>query len=67
MKKKYNITLFLLLPIMVQVAAQDLDSMLLTMESPQGPSYTLSTFKSTRVVLGQSVEAPVSGDLTLII
>ena len=67
MKRRYNIILFLLLPSLVQVAAQDLDSMLLTMEAPPGPSYTLSTFKSTRVVLGQSVEAPVSRDLTLII
>lgn len=51
----------------IQVPAQDLDSMLLALESPPGPSYALSTFKSTRVVLGQSVEAPVKGDLTFII
>jgi len=41
--------------------------MLQSLESPPGPVYTLSTFKSTRVVLGQSVEAPVQGDLTFII
>lgn len=67
MIKRYYILLFLLLTSILQVAAQDLDSMLLGLESPPGPSYTLSTFKSTRVVLGQSVEAPVNGDITLII
>ncbi len=67
MKRRHYILLFLLLPSTLQVAAQDLDSMLLAMESPPGPIYSLSTFKSTRVVLGQSVEAPVSGDLTFII
>jgi hypothetical protein len=51
----------------MQLSAQDLDSMLRAMEAPPGPVYTLSTFKSTRVILGQSVEAPVRGDLTFII
>lgn len=51
----------------MQLSAQDLDSMLRALEAPQGPVYALSTFKSTRVVLGQSVEAPVKGDLTFII
>jgi len=51
----------------MQLRAQDLDSMLLALEATPGPAYTLSTFKSTRVVLGQSVEAPVKGDLTFII
>jgi len=51
----------------MQLMAQDLDSMLRALESTTGPVYTLSTFKSTRVVLGQSVETPVKGDLTFII
>lgn len=51
----------------LQLKAQDLDSMLLALEPPVPPAYTLSTFKSTRVVLGQSVETPVNGDLTFII
>ena len=51
----------------MELSAQDLDSMLRALEASPGPVYTLSTFKSTRVILGQSVEAPVKGDLTFII
>ena len=51
----------------MELSAQDLDSMLRALEASPGPVYTLSTFKSTRVILGQSVEAPVNGDLTFII
>jgi len=50
-----------------QLTAQDLDSLLSELEHPPGPVYALSTFRSTRVVLGQSVETPVNGDLTFII
>lgn len=67
MRKSFRIVFILLLLSTVQVAAQDLDSMLLAMEEAPGPAYTLSTFKSTRVVLGQSVETPVNGELTFII
>ena len=67
MKKSVYILGFLLLTNYSGVAAQDLDSMLQALESAPGPVYTLSTFKSTRVVLGQSVETPVQGDLTFII
>ncbi len=49
------------------LSGQDLDSILSELMPPPGPGYALSTFESTRVVLGQSVETPVSGDLTLII
>lgn len=67
MNRNFHIILLLLPLGFMQLAAQDLDSMLLTLEPTQGPVYTLSTFKSTRVVLAQSVEAPVNGDLTFII
>jgi opacity protein-like surface antigen len=66
MKKRLTIILLFLLHVL-QLPAQDLDSMLVFLEPPAGPGYVLSTFKSTRVVLGQSVEAPVQGDLTFII
>lgn len=56
---------FLLVAVMLP--AQDLDSILADLSPDPGPDYTLHTFKSTRVVLGQSVEAPVKGDLTFII
>lgn len=49
------------------LSAQDLDSILAELAPDTGPAYTLHTFKSTRVILGQSVEAPVDGDLTFII
>ena len=66
--KKYLHIVLLLLPLsFMHLSAQDLDSMLLALQAPPGPNYTLATFKSTRVVLGQSVEAPVRGDLTFII
>jgi hypothetical protein len=67
MKKAYYILINLLLCSFLQVDAQDLDSLLSELESTPGPLYALSTFESTRVVLGQSVEAPVKEDLTLII
>jgi hypothetical protein len=58
---------FLMLLPAALLPAQDLDSLLAELEADPGPSYTLHTFKSTRVILGQSVEAPVEGDLTFII
>lgn len=64
--KNHMVIIFLSLCI-AQLHAQDLDSMLRAMESTPGPLYTLGTFKSTRVALGQSVETPVRGDLTFII
>lgn len=67
MKKFFHIVLLILPLSFLHLSAQDLDSMLLTLQSTPGPNYALSTFKSTRVVLGQSVEAPVRGDLTFII
>ncbi|TFH22709.1 MAG: hypothetical protein E4H10_13300, partial [Bacteroidia bacterium] len=67
MKKNFHIVLLLLPLSIMQLAAQDLDSMLRALESTPHPAYALSTFKSTRVVLGQSVETPVKGDLTFII
>ncbi len=66
-KKSLHIVLLLLPFGFVQLCAQDLDSLLRALESTPGPVYTLSTFKSTRVVLGQSVEIPIRGDLTFII
>jgi hypothetical protein len=51
----------------LQLTGQDLDSLLMELESPPDRVYTLSTFRSTRLVLGQSVESPVKGDLTFII
>jgi hypothetical protein len=67
MKRSLHITLLLLPLGLLNLGAQDLDSMLRSLEATQGPVYALSTFKSTRVVLSQSVEAPVQGDLTFII
>lgn len=66
--KKLSFLFFISL-ILFQAAlyAQDLDSILAELSPQDEPVYTLSTFKSTRVVLGQSVEVPVEGDLTLII
>jgi len=58
----------LLLPLgLMKLSGQDLDSMLLALEATPGPVYTHSTFRSTRLVLGQSVEIPVKRDLTFII
>lgn len=67
MKKTRNIGASLLILAFMPLAAQDLDSMLRAMESAPEPVYTLGTFKSTRVVLGQSVETPVERELTFII
>jgi opacity protein-like surface antigen len=67
MKKAHYILIHLLLFSCFQVHAQNLDSLLSELETTPGPLYALSTFESTRVVLGQSVEAPVKEDLTLII
>jgi hypothetical protein len=66
-KKSLHTVLLLLLLSLIQLTGQDLDSMLRELESPPDRIYTLSTFRSTRVVLGQSVETPVHGDLTFII
>ena len=49
------------------ISAQNLDSILAELSPANEPAYTLSTFKSTRVVLGQSVELPPKEDLTFII
>lgn len=58
----------LLLPFsLIPLSGQDLDSMLMELESPPERVYALSTFRSTRLVLGQSSETPVYGDLTFII
>jgi len=67
MTKAFHILMILVPFSLLQLNAQDLDSLLSELESPPGPVYALSTFKSTRVVLGQSVETPVDGDLTFII
>ena len=65
---KFTFLLVLIFPLsFISLIAQDLDSILSELEPPPGHVYALSTFESTRVVLGQSVEAPVSGDLTFII
>lgn len=47
--------------------SQDLDSLVSSMMPEEEPPYVLSTFKSTRLVLGQSVETPVKKDLTFIV
>lgn len=47
--------------------AQDLDSLLNDITRSEKPEYVLSTFNTTRVILGQSVEMPVVGDLTFTI
>ena len=49
------------------ILGQDLDSILDKMNTRNDPIYVLSTFNSTRLVLGQSVEIPVEKDLTFII
>jgi len=49
------------------LVAQDLDSIVNSIRPEAKPGYVLSTFKSTRVVIGQSVETPVEKDLTFII
>jgi hypothetical protein len=67
MKRNFQIVLLILPFSFLQLTAQDLDSMLLSLESTPGPSYSLSTFHSTRVVLSQSIETPVKQDLTFII
>ncbi len=67
MKKSIYIIGILFMTICSGLAAQDLDSLLRSLESSPGPVYTLSTFKSTRVVLGQSVETAIPGELTFII
>ena len=67
MKKSFHIVLLLLPLGLMQLPGQDMDSMLMALESTPGPVYTLSTFRSTRLVLGQSVEIPVKRDLTFII
>jgi hypothetical protein len=66
-KKGLHIVLLLCSLGTLKLTGQDLDSMLRELEPTPGPVYTLSTFKSTRLVLGQSVEAPVKGELTFII
>jgi len=67
MHRSIHIVLILLSVHVLHLSAQDLDSLLRALEATPGPVYTLSTFRSTRVVLGQSVEAPVRGELTFII
>jgi len=67
LKKGSHIVLLLCSLGIIPLAGQDLDSLLRELESTPGPVYTLSTFKSTRLVLGQSVETPVKEDLTFII
>ncbi len=57
--------LFLFTILSVQLTAQDLMDMLKD-ETPQ-TSYTYATFKTTRIVLGQSVESPAGGTLQFLI
>lgn len=62
--KIIGLSLFCIL-LSVQSIAQDLMDMLKD-EKPQ-TNYTYATFKTTRVVLGQSVESPASGTLQFLI
>jgi Membrane bound beta barrel domain (DUF5777) len=58
-------TLLLMFGIGTQVFAQDLMDMLQD-ETPK-TNYTYATFKTTRIVLGQSIESPASGTLQFLI
>jgi len=66
-KQRFYILLLLLPFSLIPLSGQDLDSILMELESPPQRVYALSTFRSTRLVLGQSSETPVHGDLTFII
>lgn len=66
MKQKHIFTLlFLLTALTGKVFAQDLMNMLED-DAPK-TNYAYATFKTTRVVLGQSVESPASGTLQFLV
>ena len=64
-RTKITVLFFLLATISTHLHAQDLMDMLED-ETPK-TNYTYATFKTTRLVLGQSVESPASGTLQFLI
>jgi len=65
MRNKILPLLFLFTVLSGQLVAQDLMDMLKD-ETPQ-TNYTYATFKTTRIVLGQSIESPASGTLQFLV
>jgi len=63
--KKTGIFLILTLLLTAQLFAQD--NLMSLFDEPTQTVYTQATFKTTRVVLGQSVESPATGNLIFVI
>lgn len=66
MKQRCCLSLFLVLSFYVSFAQDDLMSLIEKDEKPV-TDYTQATFKTTRIVIGQSIELPPPGDMMFII
>lgn len=67
MKKIYILLISVLAVGLQHNYAQDLDSLLLKLSPGENPTFTIGTFKGTRVINGQSVELPATDELTFFI
>jgi hypothetical protein len=68
MKKKFFLLTFIFSTLLVNVIAQDLDSLLeAELNMNEEVEIVQATFKATRIVLGQSIENTAKGELNFII
>jgi len=67
MKRMLHLLPTLLIIFTVHGSAQDLDSLLNSLDDRDTPKYVFGTFKGTTIINGQSVELPQSGDLNFTI
>ncbi|MDZ7742968.1 MAG: DUF5777 family beta-barrel protein [Bacteroidota bacterium] len=65
MKNKRNLIAFLLITMVYPVFAQD--DLMSLLQDEETVDYTYATFKSTRIIKGQSVENPAAGNLLFVI